>query len=590
MNDVKNTTMIWKRMNYSAQKGRVKKTAGLSQLKSSLNHSLRTVMKKELEFNQDLSNRNYIIHKNKMVLLDSLTLQSREELVKEIMSSVESDIGSHQDLTKLKDDRAKYAYKLKKMLAKADEPDELKNLVSSVLGAKNNTLSPFLVDQLDAMSVKRVNDKKKAIGTFISLHNEIIEAGNNSLHKSKTVIQECFFKFPTRNNITEVKPVDYLRIIHDFHKKYLPDYEIKVCVFHGDEVLSQKEINNGVHPHIFISGKNSETGKYDLVNSQLALVNRYRNSKNEPELKNNSFQSAQKIGEAYQYLVYGYVNKRLKEFGYSIEASIHEKTEEHKAKLKKIKEDENKAKILRSFNLLSHTEDEIYKSKEIKQKLVTDVVEISQENIRILERNDTLKNENKNLLADKNSIRSSITSLTDKRVMLETAFTSEKTKKQAEINGLSAELKSNHLKVKAAIKEVEILESRKNRLVEAMKVIDKELTPLIHRFDVKLDKTLDAKRLDEPTKTHYKELKINMLETAMRLGKEKRKDYLESALHAIEENGLDTKQVKFGLIDKAVLFASDTFTNKKIIEYDKKEVITAKTAREQRKRNRIKPG
>lgn len=61
MNDIKNTTMLWKRMNYSAQRGKVKNTPGLSQLKSSLDHSLRLVMKKELEFNLDLSDRNFIL-------------------------------------------------------------------------------------------------------------------------------------------------------------------------------------------------------------------------------------------------------------------------------------------------------------------------------------------------------------------------------------------------------------------------------------------------------------------------------------------------------------------------------------------------
>ncbi|EJD6524322.1 TPA: hypothetical protein RQ794_003366 [Pseudomonas aeruginosa] len=393
MNDLKNTTMLWKRMNYSAQKGRVKKTAGLSQLKSSLNHSLRTVMKKELEFNQDLSHRNFIIHNNKMIRLDSLTLEDRQSLVNEIMSSVQSDIGTHEDLSKLKDDRSKYAYKLKKLLSKADEPEALKTLITGVLEAQDSTLSPSLVDQVDSIGVKRANDKKKAIGTYIELHNEIIAAGNNSLHKSKTVVQECFFKFPTRNNINEVKPVDYLRIIHDFHKKHLPEYEIKTCVFHGDEVLSQNQINNGVHPHIFISGKNSKTGQYDLVQAQLYLVNRYLKSKGETEIKNNSFKASQKIGETYQRLVYEYVNKRLKEFGYNIEASVHEKTKEHKEKLEAIAKDANKAKIMRNFNLLSQTQSAIADAQKQMQEIKPILEEKRTDNKRLQEQNESLKTE-----------------------------------------------------------------------------------------------------------------------------------------------------------------------------------------------------
>ncbi|HEJ1888265.1 TPA: hypothetical protein SLV55_004017 [Pseudomonas aeruginosa] len=393
MNELKNTTMLWKRMNYSAQKGRVKKTAGLSQLKSSLNHSLRTVMKKELEFNQELSNRNFIIHNNKMIRLDSLTLEDRQNLVNEIMSSVQSDIGTHEDLSKLKDDRSKYAYKLKKLLAKADEPEALKTLITGLLEAQDSTLSPSLVDQVDSIGVKRANDKKKAIGTYIELHNEIIAAGNNSLHKSKTVVQECFFKFPTKNNINEVKPVDYLRIIHDFHKKHLPEYEIKTCVFHGDEVLSKDQINNGVHPHIFISGKNSKTGQYDLVQAQLNLVNRYLKSKGEPEIKNSSFKASQKIGETYQRLVYEYVNKRLKEFGYNIEASVHEKTKEHKEKLEAIAKDANKAKIMRNFNLLSQTQSAIADAQKQMQEIKPILEEKRTDNKRLQEQNESLKTE-----------------------------------------------------------------------------------------------------------------------------------------------------------------------------------------------------
>lgn len=399
MNDLnlKSTTMLWKRMNYSAQQGRVKKTAGLSQLKSSLHHSLRTVMKKELEFNQELSHRNFIIHNNKMVRLDSLTLEDRQSLVNDIMSSVENDIGIHEDLSKLKDDRSKYAYKLKKLLSKADEPEALKKLITDVLEAQNSGISPSIIDQVDSIGVKRLSDKKKAMSTYIELHNKVVAAGNNSLHKSKTVIQECFFKFPTRNNINEVKPVDYLRIIHDFHKKYLPEHAVKACVFHGDEVLSQDQMNNGVHPHIFISAKNSKTGQYDLVQSQLDLVNRYLKSKGEPAIENDSFKASQKIGETYQRLVYEYVNKRLREFGYSIEASIHEKTKDHKEKLETIAKDANKAKIMRSFNLLSMSESELKKLKQEKIELAAQqhsiknkIVSIDKLRLRLVQKNHQL--------------------------------------------------------------------------------------------------------------------------------------------------------------------------------------------------------
>ena len=363
--------MLWKRMNYSAQRGKVKNTPGLSQLKSSLDHSLRLVMKKELEFNLDLSDRNFILQNNKLVRLDSLTLEDRQAIVDEIMKSVQNDLDIHQDISKLKDDRSKYAHKLKKLLIKEDEPEAIITLIKRILEAHNSKLLPSLIDEVDFIGVRRANDKKNAIGRYVELHNKIIAIGNNSLHKSKTVVQECFFKFPARNNIDEIKPVDYVRIIYDFHKRYLSDYEIKACVFHGDEVSSLEQIDNGVHPHIFISGKNSKTGQYDLVQAQLDLVNRYLKSKGEPAKANNSFKASQTIGESYQRLVYEYVNKRLSNFGYGIEASIHEKTEAHKKKLELIAEDAHKAKIMRGFNLLSMSKSELAKAEQQKNILTT---------------------------------------------------------------------------------------------------------------------------------------------------------------------------------------------------------------------------
>ena len=300
-----------------------------------------------------------------------MTLEDRQAIVDEIMKSVQNDLDIHQDISKLKDDRSKYAHKLKKLLIKEDEPEAIITLIKRILEAHNSKLLPSLIDEVDFIGVRRANDKKNAIGRYVELHNKIIAIGNNSLHKSKTVVQECFFKFPARNNIDEIKPVDYVRIIYDFHKRYLSDYEIKACVFHGDEVSSLEQIDNGVHPHIFISGKNSKTGQYDLVQAQLDLVNRYLKSKGEPAKANNSFKASQTIGESYQRLVYEYVNKRLSNFGYGIEASIHEKTEAHKKKLELIAEDAHKAKIMRGFNLLSMSKSELAKAEQQKNILTT---------------------------------------------------------------------------------------------------------------------------------------------------------------------------------------------------------------------------
>lgn len=542
MNGLKSTTMLWKRMNYSAQQGRVKNTPGISQLKSSLDHSLRTVMKKELEFNQDLAHRNFIIRNNKMIRLDSLTLEDRQSLVNEILSSVQSDVGTHEGLSKLKDDRSKYAYKLKKLLSKADEPESLKTLINGLLDAQSSTLSTSLVDQVDSMNVKRVNDKKKAIGTYIKLHNEIVAAGNNSLHKSKTVLQECFFKFPARNNVNEVKPVDYLRIIYDFHKKYLPDYEIKTCVFHGDEVLSQEQINNAVHPHIFISGKNTKSGQYDLVQAQLNLVNRYLKSKGEPVIQNNSFTASQKIGETYQCLVYEYVNKRLKEFGYSIEASIHEKTKEHKEKLKAIAKDANKAKVMRGFNLLSMSENELKKAEQEKNDLTDQqrsiknkILFIDKLRLRLVKKNTQLAEQANQIKAVFSDTKAAVDSLTDQKRLLEE--------------------QNNSL--------LENIESNERALGERVRSVEKAIALLAYTAR----EQQDMKRVF----AEFKESNFNMLKS---LSPSERVYYMYNIRERLAREGVDVSGEKiFSRTDSLKLSVSDAYHSLKKFVSKRKPVV-----------------
>ncbi|MCQ4324955.1 hypothetical protein NAV26_08255 [Pseudomonas stutzeri] len=460
--NVKNTTMIWKRMNYSGQQTRVNKTAGLAQLRSSLSHSLRTVKKGELEFNEQLSKHNRIVYQGKIIALDSLSIDERKAIVNDIVSSVSADVNAHQDITKFKNDRSKYVSKLKTLVKKDNEPDELKRLIQSVLD-ESGAIDLSIVNTLDEMSLKRVNDKKSALTNYIELHNKIVNSADDLAHKKKTVIQESFFKFPSRNNISEVKPEDYLKIIHSFHRQYLPDYEIKACVFHGDEVLSKDDMKNGVHPHIFISGKNSKTGQYDLVNAQLQVVNQHLKNTNRPELKNDSFQSAQKIGEAYQELVYQFVNKKLKEYGYLIEAAVSEKTIEHKQKIANIKKEQNKAKVSRSYNLLNHTLDEISKAEaekkklEIENKRKAEELELKKKQFnsvikRMNERNDQFKK----LEADIN-INNGILANTNKEIVKQSKIKDDLVESNKSLHDEQNRLKSL---IKKENKELDVLRSR----------------------------------------------------------------------------------------------------------------------------------
>ena len=115
-----------------------------------------------------------------------------------------------------------------------------------------------------------------------------------------------------------------------------------------------------------------------------------------------------------------------------------------------------------------------------------------------------------------------------------------------------------------------------------MTILNDELQPLIYSLDVKIDKILNAQRLSEPTDPIYKELKENVFQTARYLGREKRKDYLFNVHEKLNEVGLDSKRVEFGVIDNAKLWASDKFTDKQTIEFDEEEKKQAEKARARR--------
>lgn len=601
--NVKNTTMIWKRLNFIAQKTRSNKTAGMRQLIASLYHTLRIVKKKELEFNEELSKHNRIIYQGKIIPLDKLSIDERMAIVDEIITSIENDISSHENITTIKNDRSKYASKLKGLLKKENEPDDLKTLINTVLNSSGH-IDIAVIDGLEDMGLKRVNDKRSALTKFIDLHNQVVGAENNSLHKNKTVIQESFFKFPTKNNINEVKPDHYLNIIYNFHRTHLPDYKIMTCVFHGDETLSKKGLNNGVHPHIFINGKNSKTGQYDLVNAQLELVNQHLRNTNRPELKNNSFKSAQQIGEVYQELVYQYVNKKLKEYGYLIEATVSEKTLEHKEKLAKIRLEQNKSKISRSHNLLSFTEEEIERAEAEKKKL-----EI--ENKRKAEELENKKKNFNDIIKDINDNSTKLTKLNGDIKAKENRLSivnNDLTSKEGELSTIKREIKqglNNKAKLSTQNERLDRDIEQKNKQYKQtiekhhkeLEDLDKKIaqanyqyTEIVSKLNDSLDRLslsitdLSIVRHDSHSSVSHKrktenKFKSDIYDIYSRLTPDARKVIKEDIKNDLQKAGLDTKLADLSFTNKTKLIVGDMFLNKEQVGLENVEMEEIKERR-----------
>ena len=108
----KNKSMIWKRLNFTSG-NRVKKTPGISQLKSSLEHSLRIVQKDDLEFNKDLIDKNIVFFNKKLTTMDKLSVDDRKDMFKSIYKPIAEQKEDTGQLTEVNCEMSKYAYKIK---------------------------------------------------------------------------------------------------------------------------------------------------------------------------------------------------------------------------------------------------------------------------------------------------------------------------------------------------------------------------------------------------------------------------------------------------------------------------------------------
>lgn len=150
------------------------------------------------------------------------------------------------------------------------------------------------------------------------------------------MIQEAFFKFPSKNEVEGILPEKRIDLIRSFYNNIFPEHPIHFVVLHGDEDADLTEHSD--HPHIFISTKNSKTGRYDLRDTQIKRVNaylkKYRPGTN-PIGEKPDFLESQLLFGYLQDMFYAYTNNTLlKETPYR--AKKHEKTEGHMKTLRYI--------------------------------------------------------------------------------------------------------------------------------------------------------------------------------------------------------------------------------------------------------------
>ena len=592
-NEIKSTTMVYKRLNFSV--------STLKKLGKSLKHSLRVHSKEEkkIQWDEDLSHNNIFIVNGKPFPMNEASALS---FIKDTLTPFHLVNRNKEQRKEDVETKGKYKYKIKKII-KDEVGQPIAAYLDDLIDRGDYIDGEQVKEDFEAFEVSRKAQKLKSVQNYIDLHNTITQA-EKPLDGRKTVIQEAFFKFPMHNQV-DLPAEFYVSAIQDFYAKYFPDYNVLLTVYHGDELEGGKK-KIGDHPHIFIDCKNKRTGEYDLTEQQAVLANKvikhveFFKSYTPVNTKQQTYQESQIIGEALQELFYKHINKKFKTENISLVANRLEQTQESLELRKKIRLESKRAKEDRAFNLYTMRQEQLENTENKLEKVTLEVENkqqtkgtIDQEirqghqislNLQMkIEKSETYWSKRlaqfdskikentitlSTLTQKRIDIQRDITQLQNKKVELGKNFKTEKDKLQKNLNDLKGKVTTESAKHK--------------RIKQAITILDEKLEPLIHKFDVKVDKVLHANRMHENTEILYQEMKENILQTAKYMGKEKRHDYLWSVKEQLEENGLDPDMVNFGFKEKVQLFISDTFTSTQIIEFDKQEAVDAKTTRARR--------
>lgn len=351
MNGKKITTMIFKIANYT---NKVKtNTGGRRQYHKSIRHSLRIPLTppKKLEWFEEHSNRNLIwTPKTGIVPLNSISKDQREGMLEKIASDAIQVKESAEQKSELVHERSKLKYKFNKA-SKQEADIATIQAFQNILNVSGVADIDQLLGNLDQFDIKRKNQKMENARKLLECHNKIQALNTPKTRIDSTVLQEAFFKFPDKNQVEGISPEDRIKHILRFYRATLPDYPVLFVAFHGDENLDGKDHSD--HPHIFVSGRNSKTGLYDIKRSQVAAINEYL-KKHKPKAQQLNYPmtwaESQLFGGYIQDMFYAFTNNYLLKQT-SNRAQKHPKSEAHTRKLREIQMEAMKPKSERAFNL-----------------------------------------------------------------------------------------------------------------------------------------------------------------------------------------------------------------------------------------------
>ena len=576
--------------------------SNLNGLDSSLKHSLRLDQNEydDFEFNPNPDHPN-------VAIVGGIEQILTRELAEQLLADFNDQLQTKLKATEATDEIAAEKEKLRKLKSKlvkfinATEPTQIKEYVTSVMEGERPLVVGDYAALLNQHKISRVAQRIDLLENYTTKKREIEQnAPDRAVSRTVNRVKEIILVIPEPNKLAITKGYTDLlqKAMHQFYQKNFPNNKMLFSFSHLDETTN--------HVHAFLDLQNTKTGKYDFSAQEFEFASQYY-AKNKAHLDNISEpptledfklpnRSEEKQNHRFirereswkskvmQAAFYEHFNSLAAPYG--LQAKFLPKTKDNKEFLSKIEQEAKKPKSERSHNYYTRQveklEQELTQKKEELTEQKTNVVTLNttiselqntvstyQNKIQNLEMHATeQQKENAKLDHHRQILSEDITEKTNKTEQLKINFKSTKEKMTKELRELR--------------KKIEEDTERKSVLEKAIKVYEEELEPLIKKFDILVDRILEAKRLDENPEQFYKRLRENTYKMASRLGSEKRKDYLFNVGEQLKEQGLDHAKVELGFTDKVKLLASDTFTRKQVVEFDKEEALQAKEARKRR--------
>lgn len=255
--------------------------SGKAKMKKSLVHSLRLMVSEQKpEWDTSLSAGNLLWYKDEIVTLDSVSLEQREAILHATLPPPMPHNRSQKksQLRKLKHKLKKYS-KGEREKGHLEASGLLENLWYT--GPQDVIDEQHYLNHFMPVEMMRKNQKLDLIRKFIALHNELSVSQPNS---NATYLQEGIIKIPHRWGIglDVISANEWLEFTEQFLTYYFPAYPIHFMAAHVDERL--KNESTGTHCHYFLLGRDSNFGNWDILKTQIEVVNEYIRKKNqEPE-------------------------------------------------------------------------------------------------------------------------------------------------------------------------------------------------------------------------------------------------------------------------------------------------------------------